>query len=105
MKFIRLVLNLAIPDEGADLEQIKAALRQAWPAVDIIADSASRVPQRFVHCRQCGRQFAAKRSDARYCSPACRMAKLQSRKAPGGKLSPSGASSGASEPSSREVIE
>jgi hypothetical protein len=105
MRFVRLVLNLAIPDEGADVEQIKAALRQAWPAVDIIADDGKRVPQRFVHCRQCGRQFAAKRSDARYCSPACRMASLESRKPPGGKPAPNGDSGGDSEPSSRDVIE
>jgi hypothetical protein len=100
MKFVRLVLNLAIPDEGADLEQIKAALRRAWPAVDIIADSGTRVPTRFVHCVQCGRQFAAKRSDARYCSPACHMARLESR-----KRSPNGDSGGDSEPGPPDGIE
>ena len=82
MKFVRLVLTVAVPEEG-DLEQIKTALRQAWPALDIADDNtrASRAAPRLLDCVKCGRQFAATRSDAIYCSAACRLAVYASRKA------------------------
>jgi hypothetical protein len=81
MRVVRLSITLAIPDdESADrLEQIKAAIRQAWPAVEIFDDASKPRATRTLDCRECGETFVAKRTDAIFCSATCR-AKSSSRK-------------------------
>jgi hypothetical protein len=74
MQIVRLIVEVAISDGAGELERVKAALRSAWPAIEIDAATHRRRQPRMVVCVQCGETFLSKRTDARYCTNACRTA-------------------------------
>lgn len=80
MKIIRLMVDVAISDDADELERVKAALRTAWPAIEIMAAGHRRRQPRMVECVQCGETFVSQRTDALYCSNACRTAASLARR-------------------------
>jgi hypothetical protein len=72
----QLLVELVPPDS------MPAVVRIVWPAKPSVRKYPLRV-SRYVYmmrtCGVCGRGLTAKRSDARYCSPACRQKAYRDR--------------------------
>ena len=72
MRVLHLHIVLAAPDD-VEVATILARLREAWPSLELQPPGKQRRRlSRDLVCHQCGETFIATRTDALYCSAACR---------------------------------